>query len=209
MNHDTPANDALHDATLRSSEACTMVHEGDERMESRNPVELSTARTRLRELEERDVPGLLELANDPNVTRWVHWPARSREALDAFVRAAQERRAQSPRADYPLAAESRGELVGFVRLQVTSVDFEQAEVGGYLFERFWGQGLATEVGGAVRDLGLHQLRLRRVFAYCDTENLASARVLEKLGFAREGTLRSRVKLDGVWRDSHLYAIVAP
>jgi ribosomal-protein-alanine N-acetyltransferase len=179
-------------------------------MESKSPLELSTARTRLRELEERDVSGLLELANDPRVTRWVHWPARSREALEAFVRTAQERRAQSPRTDYLLAVESKegGDLLGFLRLQITSVEFEQAELGGYLFERCWGQGLATEVGAAVRDLGLEQLRLRRLFAHCDTENVASARVLEKLGFVREGTLRSRVRLDGVWRDSHLYARIA-
>ena len=180
-------------------------------MESKNPVELSTTRVRLRELEERDVSGLLELANDPEVTRWVHWPARSREALEAFVRAAHERRAQSLRTDFPLAAESkeRGELVGFLHLRITSVEFEQAELGAYLFARYWGQGLATEMGAAVRDFGLRQLRLRRLFAYCDTENVGSARVLEKLGFVREGTLRSRLKLDGVWRDSHLYAIVAP
>jgi len=180
-------------------------------MESRNPVELFTTRTRLRELEERDISGLLELANDPRVTRWVHWPARSRESLETFVRAAHERRAQSPRTDYPFAAESteRPELLGFLRLQITSVDFEQAEFSGYLFARCWGQGLATEMGAALRDFAFRQVALRRVFAYCDTENVGSARVLEKLGFVREGTIRSRVKLDGVWRDSHLYAVVAP
>ena len=162
-------------------------------------------------MEGRDVSGLFELANDSRVTRWVHWPARSREAIETFVRAAHERRAQSPRTDYPLAAESteRAELLGFLRVQITSVDFEQAEVSGFLFERHWGQGLATEMGGALRDFGLRQLGLHRLFAYCDTENVGSARVLEKLGFVHEGTLRSRVKLGGVWRDSHLYAIVAP
>jgi len=174
-------------------------------------VDLFTARTRLRELEERDATALVELANDREVTRWVHWPARSREALDAFVQTARERRTDSPRTDYPLAVESRehGELLGFLRLRITSVEFEQAELAAYLFARSWGHGLATEAGAALRDFGLHELRLHRLFAYCDVANVASARVLEKLGFVREGTLRSRLKLDGVWRDSHLYAIVSP
>ena len=95
-----------------------------------------------------------------------------------------------------------------MRLAITNVEHEQAELGAYLLSRHWRKGLATEVGAAVRDFAFDALGVHRLFCHCDTENVASMRTIEKLGFVREGTLRHRVRIDGVWRDSHLYALVA-
>jgi RimJ/RimL family protein N-acetyltransferase len=49
--------------------------------------------------------------------------------------------------------------------------------------------------------------LHRIFATCDSENRASARVLEKAGMQLEGRKRSHLFVKGRWRDSLLYAIL--
>ena len=49
--------------------------------------------------------------------------------------------------------------------------------------------------------------MHRIFAYCDVDNIASARVLEKTGMQREGLVRHDVLMRGQWRDSYLYAIL--
>jgi [ribosomal protein S5]-alanine N-acetyltransferase len=52
------------------------------------------------------------------------------------------------------------------------------------------------------------LRLHRLEAACIPENNRSVRVLEKAGFQREGLLRSYLKINGIWQDHYLYALVA-
>jgi RimJ/RimL family protein N-acetyltransferase len=55
--------------------------------------------------------------------------------------------------------------------------------------------------------GFEQVRLHRIWAGCDPENLASARVLEKVGMKREARLRENLWMRGRWRDSLIYSIL--
>jgi RimJ/RimL family protein N-acetyltransferase len=55
--------------------------------------------------------------------------------------------------------------------------------------------------------GFDELRLHRIYATCNAENLASARVMEKLGMKYEGKLRENALERGRWRDTLLYAIL--
>jgi ribosomal-protein-alanine N-acetyltransferase len=80
---------------------------------------------------------------------------------------------------------------------------------GYVFDRdVWSRGYATEAGRLLLRFGFESLRLRRIAAACRPENVASARVLEKIGMRYEGTLRSHMFLRGTWRDSLLYAAIS-
>ena len=79
---------------------------------------------------------------------------------------------------------------------------------GYCFEQAaWGHGYATEAGGSLLQWTFDALGLNRVQAEVDTRNPASARVLEKLGFFREGTLRQDCIVDGVVSDSWVYGLI--
>ena len=70
-----------------------------------------------------------------------------------------------------------------------SLDLHGAMVGYVLGRAYWGRGLMTEAVRYVAAWGLAQPSLFRVWAFCDAENLASARVMEKAGLLREGLLR--------------------
>ncbi len=61
----------------------------------------------MRELASGDVDTLLELASDPDVIRFTHWTARTREALAAFVERSIDERHASPRVTYALAIDER------------------------------------------------------------------------------------------------------
>jgi ribosomal-protein-alanine N-acetyltransferase len=60
----------------------------------------------------------------------------------------------------------------------------------------------------VADYAFTTLRLHRIEAACIPGNERSVRVLEKAGFQREGLLRSYLRINGVWQDHHLYALIA-
>ncbi len=65
----------------------------------------------------------------------------------------------------------------------------KAELGYVLARSYWGNGYMTEAVSAVVDWLLSVPEVHRVWAVCDTANLASARVMEKVGMTREGILK--------------------
>ena len=82
-----------------------------------------------------------------------------------------------------------------------------AEVGYWLGEPFWGRGLMTKALGAFSEFAFAEFKLRRIFAGVFEWNPASARVLEKCGYAFEGRMRKGVVKDGVVVDELIYAKV--
>jgi RimJ/RimL family protein N-acetyltransferase len=79
---------------------------------------------------------------------------------------------------------------------------------GYCFtEASWGHGYATEAARALLRWAFDTLDLNRVQAEADTRNIASARVLEKLGFVREGTLREDCVVNGEVSDSWVFGLL--
>lgn len=102
--------------------------------------------------------------------------------------------------------EVEGKAAGAIGLHPkTDVHRRTAELGYWLAEPFWGRGIATAAVRAFVANGFGSLPLDRIFAEVNSNNLASARVLEKAGFEYEGRLRKNVIKDGQVLDSLLYA----
>lgn len=113
------------------------------------------------------------------------------------------------RVEFNLAAvlASSGELIGSTAIWITSREHRRGELG-YVFDRdFWNHGYATEAAKSLLRFGFGDLGLKRVSATCHPDDVGSARVLEKAGMRFEGRLRSHLLVQGVWRDSPLYAAV--
>jgi ribosomal-protein-alanine N-acetyltransferase len=109
-----------------------------------------------------------------------------------------------------LAIEVDGEAGGGIGF-VSGADVERfsAEIGYWLGEHYWGRGIVTEALTLVSDYAFHSFNLLRLFALPFAENGASARVLEKAGYVREGVLRSSSVKFGKPRDQYLYAKLNP
>jgi RimJ/RimL family protein N-acetyltransferase len=107
------------------------------------------------------------------------------------------------------AIESAGRVAGGIGYtEHADVERIGAEVGYWLGREFWGHGIAT---AALRLLTVHAFRadpeLRRLYAVPYSSNPASARVLEKAGYRREGTLRQSAIKDGRVLDQWMYSIL--
>jgi len=85
---------------------------------------------------------------------------------------------------------------------------QTGSLGYWIGAQHAGQGFMQEAVRLVVDHAFDGLRLHRVEAACIPTNTRSVRVLEKAGFQREGVARSYLKINGVWQDHSLYAIVA-
>lgn len=85
---------------------------------------------------------------------------------------------------------------------------QSGHIGYWIGERFAGQGLMVDAVDLVLVFAFGTLRLHRIEAACIPDNARSVRVLEKAGFRREGLLKSYLKINGVWQDHYLYALIA-
>lgn len=160
----------------------------------------------VRDIGLEDAPSIARYANNPlvaaNLRDVFPHPYRLEDA-EAFLGVVTER---DPRTVFAIA---HGEgAVGVIGLTLgEDVHRLTAELGYWLGEPFWGRGIMTAAVRAVVEHGFSELGLVRIFAEPYVGNAASARVLEKAGFALEGRLRAHVIKDGRIRDMLLYARV--
>src|SRR5262245_42597091 len=98
-------------------------------------------------------------------------------------------------------------LIGTCILTHFSAAHERAEIGFALKQKRWGQGLGSEAASAVINFAFDDLGLHRIEADVDPRNERSLRLLERLGFRREGHLRERYHMNGERRDAIMLALL--
>lgn len=108
-----------------------------------------------------------------------------------------------------LAIELKSErkLIGAIRLAIVDRENRTGDFGYVLNRRYWNERYTTEAAYEVLRRGFSLLQLHRIWATCDTRNVASARVMEHIGMRREGCFVRDVLQRGEWRDSYLYALL--
>jgi ribosomal-protein-alanine N-acetyltransferase len=169
---------------------------------------LHTARLRLRAFEDTDADDLFALQSNSYVLRyWDAPPWRERERADKFIAACRQMTQEGTGARLAVDRLSDESFIGWVSLNRWNPDFRSVALGYCFNEAAWGHGYATEAARAVLRWAFDTLDLNRVQAEADTRNVASARVLEKLGFMREGTLREDCIVNGDVSDSWVYGLL--
>ena len=99
-------------------------------------------------------------------------------------------------------------IVGAINLsQIFRKSFQNCYLGYYLFEKFTGKGLMTEAVELILRHAFQNLKLHRVEANVQPENLPSIAVLQRNGFTKEGFSRKYLKIGGRWRDHERWAII--
>jgi RimJ/RimL family protein N-acetyltransferase len=167
-----------------------------------------TERLVVRRFTAADVTAFAAYRSDPAVARYQSWdapvPAADAERLVAGFAAAEE---FAPGwFQYAVELRAGGVLSGDVGVCLDG-NRMQAELGFTLARAHQGRGYAIEAARCVLDrvfgTGIH-----RVSAECDARNTASARLLERLGFRREGLRRRHTWIKGEWTDDLLFGLLA-
>ena len=150
----------------------------------------------------------LKYAQDQEVTKYLVWPPHnSIRQTKEFIQSCEQRLENGDAFPRIIEIKSTDELIGMIDLRI---DRHRADFGYVIAREYWGKGYATEALKSVVELALSQERIFRVWAVCDVENIASARVMEKAGLEREGILRSYIvhpQISDEPRDCFCYSIV--
>jgi len=169
---------------------------------------LHTPRIRLRPFTSSDAEVLFALHSNAHVLRYWDSPPWSDPArAQSFIGGSVAMAADGTGARLAIDRLSDGIFLGWCSLTRWNPDHRSASLGYCLAEAAWGQGYATEAARAVLRWAFETLDLNRVQSETDTRNLASARVLEKVGFVREGTLREDCVVDGDISDSWVFGLL--
>ncbi|MDT0321141.1 GNAT family N-acetyltransferase [Streptomyces millisiae] len=161
----------------------------------------------LRRIEIADWRDVHAWARLPETCRFQTWGPNTEEETRAFVRAAVEAWTRVPQRRFAFTAHRAGAVVGMGELCIRSSAQRQGEISYVVHPEAWGAGVGTAIGTALLRHGFEALRLHRIYATCDPRNVASSRVLSKLGMTREGRLRHTALIRDGWRDSDMFSVL--
>ncbi len=169
---------------------------------------LQTARLRLRPFQEGDADDLFALHSSATVLRfWDAPPWSERTRAGQFLAACRKMAEDGTGARLAVDRLRDDAFIGWCDLTRWNPDYRSASLGYCFGEAAWGHGYATEAAHELLRWAFDTLDLNRVQAETDTRNSASARVLEKLGFVREGMLREDCVVNGEVSDSWVYGLI--
>lgn len=173
-------------------------------------MELQTTRLRLREIEEEDWLVFHALHSDREVIRYIPFDLPTERESQERVAEQIEDACTQPRRNYGFAVVDRTKevVIGWCQLSwhYDNCLKGETELSYVLHRGYWGQGIATEVTQRLLQFGFEEMDTHRIFATCLPTNIASWRVLEKIGMKQEGHLRRHLWIRDGWHDSLLYGI---
>jgi len=169
---------------------------------------LHTERLALRGFQSTDAEALFALHTNARVLRyWDSPPWEDYSRTERFLATCSQIEAEGSGARLAVELLSEGTFIGWCSVTRWNPTYRSASLGYCFDDTRWGNGYATEAVTALLDWAFDTLDLNRVQAETDTRNHASVRVLEKLGFVREGTLREDCVVNGDVSDSHVYGLL--
>ena len=169
---------------------------------------LDSTRLRLRELRENDAAALLAVYGDMEAMRyWSGSPWTGIAQAHAHLQRAARDLHSGGVLPWAIADRANDELIGTLTLFKLDRDHRRAEIGYVLGPAYWGKGLASEALRLVLHHAFDALQLERIEADTDPRNASSRRMLERLGFVQEGTLRKRWFVNDEWCDTAIYGLL--
>ena len=161
---------------------------------------------KIRPLKLSDKTELAKLANNKkiwdNLRDYIPFPYRESDA-DFFINLTKE---ENPKQTFGI--EYQGKLSGVIGLVIQKDVYKKsAEIGYWIGEPFWGNGIATNAVKLITEYGFDKLDLNRIYTGVFEYNAASMKVLEKNGYKKEGIFKSAIiKNDKVYDEHRFYKL---
>ncbi|MBD2518437.1 GNAT family N-acetyltransferase [Nostoc sp. FACHB-973] len=172
-------------------------------------MKLETNRLLMREFVESDSQAVFAYQSNPLYLLYSHWTHRTENDVCEFIQMFITQQKEQPRTKFQLAVVLKEEnrLIGNCGIRINDSKLGEANIGYELNPEYWRQGYATEAAQAILKFGFEELKMHRIWSWCIAENIASFKVLEKIGMRREGHMQEKELIKGKWYDSFIYAIL--
>lgn len=164
---------------------------------------LETERLILRPLSIHDAQDLFEMNADENTTQFLFEPHTKLEQTEKMLA---KYYLKEPIGKFGVELKETKKMIGTIEFRIK--DFiNSGELGYSMNSAYWGKGYMSEGCHAILELAFTKLDLASVYAQCDLENTASSKLLERLGFTRDGVLRRNNMINNKLTDTAHYTIL--
>ena len=178
------------------------------RIEADRLPDIVSERLKLRWLEASDAPDIFAIFSDAEVTRyWSSPQMTSLEQAQQLIADIQDLFAEHSLYQWGVTERRDDRVIGTLTLASIDRQNRRAELGFALGRSSWGHGYMREAASVALDFAFGEMDLTRIEADVDPNNEPSLRLLDHLGFQREGYLRERWRVGGVVADSVLLGLL--
>ena len=172
-------------------------------------MKLLTERLILRKLTMKDAKDLRDSINNLNISKWllvVPYPYTLKDAK-WYIRHSNKK--ENDPYNFNIELKNERKIIWGAGLHRVDKKQGTAELGYWLDERYWRQGIITEAVSEIIDFGFNKLKLRRVIIPAYSDNKASNGLAKSLGFKYEGKLRkaAKCKATGKIHDENLWSLL--
>jgi ribosomal-protein-alanine N-acetyltransferase len=169
-------------------------------------TELHTERLHLRKMKVSDSSNLFKIWSDPDVTKFMNVSCFTNEnQAKEMINLLDDLSRDSKAIRFSIIKKESNEIIGSCGYNSLDFENEKAEIGYDIAKSFWGRGYASEAISSLLDYGFSSLKLNRIEAKADPGNVNSIKLLQKLNFTFEGTLRQYEKIEGKFNDLNIYS----
>lgn len=157
-----------------------------------------------RDLKDTDIEDINELYNLTEVNKYQTWGVQSYEDTKEFI---DEVITQDSDLVYNvLVNPDTDKVIGTIQLAIDEGN-KSAEIEFIIHPNYWNNGIATNIAKTIIKYAFKVLKLNRVWASIDSNNIAARMVLQNLEMKLEGVFRENRLVDGEYRDTLKYAIL--
>jgi ribosomal-protein-alanine N-acetyltransferase len=169
---------------------------------------LETERLLLRRVDNADLKEVIALRSNPETMKYIPRPLvkTDQEGLD-HIAMINDKIEANEGINWAITIKDNPQLIGIIGHYRIKPEHHRAEIGYMILPEFSGKGIVTEAVKAVVKYGFEQMKLHSIEAVIDPDNIASAKVLEKNGFIKEGHLKENEFFEGRFLDSVIYSLL--
>jgi ribosomal-protein-alanine N-acetyltransferase len=163
--------------------------------------ELNTNKLKLRKIRPQDLSSLLQYCNNKKISDQIlniPYPYQEEDAIFRMNFVLQGFK-NKERYVFAITLKEKDELIGEIGLHLDKGN-DSAQLGYWIGEPFWGQGIVTEAAGAILQFGFEALKLNKIYATHYPDNKASAKVMLNNKMIKEAELKEHYKINGAFRD---------
>lgn len=171
---------------------------------------LVTERLVLREMTMDDADVTFFLRSDAEVIKYVdRAPAQSVDEAKAFIQMVADNRTKNTGISWAITLKGDDKMIGNVALWRLDLPNYRAEIGYVLHPEQQGKGIMLEAAEAIIHYGFYEMQLHSIEANINPGNIASQRLLERIGFEKEAYFKENYYYDGRFLDSAIYSLLTP
>lgn len=170
---------------------------------------ITTEKYLLRQITETDLENIFLGLSNPEVIKYYGVSFSTLEETKEQLKFYRELEQNDTGIWWAICSLNNNVFYGAIGFNNRNLIHRNAEIGYWLLPQYWGKGVIKNILSVACKFAVQELKLHRIVAMIESENIASKKIVEQFGFNYEGTMKQCEFKNGCWIDLEIYALINP